>query len=59
MGGMDESEDSQLVDRNMTPGKRTLFVHEGLMQEMHGNVISSKSQRLHGSKGCYAERDGS
>lgn len=43
----DESEDNQLVDPNMTPGKRSLFVHEGFMQEMYG------------SKGRYAERDGS
>ena len=51
----------KLVDPNMTPGKRSLSVHEGFMQEMYGNgnVISWKSQRLHGSKGRYAERDGS
>lgn len=32
----------KLVDPNMTPGKRSLSVHEGFMQEMYGNgnVIS-------------------
>lgn len=41
----------KLVDPNMTPGKRSLSVHEGFMQEMYGNgnVISRDFMEARGA----------